>query len=58
MERIYIQIQSEDGNWQTYVTTENQPPVITNEMQELKRRYPEKRVRAIDESGRLVDFLA
>jgi Txe/YoeB family toxin of Txe-Axe toxin-antitoxin module len=58
MDRIEVQAQSVDGNWQTYTITVNQPLAIKNAMEQLKWQFPDKRVRAIDENGRLVDFMA
>lgn len=58
MDRIEVQAQSVDGNWQTYTITQNQPLAIRTAMEQLKWQFPDKRVRAIDENGRLVDFMA
>jgi hypothetical protein len=55
-ERIEIQIQ-DGGNWRTIHITFNNSQLILNEMKNLKQRYPDKRVRAIDANGRLVDLM-
>ena len=55
-ERIEIQIQ-DGGNWRTIHITFNNSQIILNEMNNLKNRYPDKRVRAIDKNGRVVDMM-
>lgn len=58
MERIEIQIQDETGNWRTYNTIMlNSPPLIISSMKQLKDQFPDKRVRAIDQDGRVIDIL-
>lgn len=57
MDNIHIQAQDTSGNWRTYHITLNQPQRILQEMQALKSRYPDYRVRAVDENGRVVDIL-
>jgi hypothetical protein len=54
---VQIQLQDHDGTWRTYITTLNNSQRITSEMKQLKARFPDKRVRAIDASGRLVDLM-
>lgn len=55
---INIQIQDTSKNWVTVQTgVMNQSQVIMNKMREAQRCYPDKRVRAVDGSGRLVDML-
>ena len=59
MDNYYIQAQDKSGVWRTYhVTqaTENMQRVLS-EMQTLKSRYPDFRVRTIDKNGRVVDIL-
>jgi Txe/YoeB family toxin of Txe-Axe toxin-antitoxin module len=58
MDRIEVQVQDLDGNWLTHTITQNQPLAIKNAMEQLKWQFPDKRVRAIDANGRLVDFTA
>ena len=55
-DRVHIQIQ-DGGTWRTLITTVNNSQIILIEMKNLKDRYPEKRVRAIDSDGRVVDIL-
>ena len=57
MEFISIQLQDQSGNWRTYQQTQNIPMLIRQGMEELKRQFPELRVRAVDSDGRLVDIL-
>lgn len=54
---IHIQLQDHDGTWRIYYTTVNNSLRITSEMKTLKERHPDKRVRAIDANGRLVDLM-
>lgn len=55
-DRVDIQIQ-DGGTWRTLITTSNNSQIILNEMTNLKNRYPDKRVRAIDKNGRVVDMM-
>lgn len=54
-----IQAQDESGSWvgATQVAMIS-PGAIRSEMESMKRQYPNSRVRAIDEDGNIVDFLA
>ena len=55
-DRIEIQIQ-DGGNWRTIHITFNNSQMILNEMNNMKQRFPDKRVRAIDSNGRVVDMM-
>ena len=58
MERIDIQIQDETGNWRTYNSImQNNSALIIMSMKQLKDQFPDRRVRAIDQNGRVVDIL-
>jgi hypothetical protein len=57
MDRVEIQAQDTTGNWRTYHTTDNSPQRILSEMKSLQSRYPNYRIRAIDQNGRVVDIL-
>ena len=57
MDRVNIQLQDNSGMWRTYGNTVNNSQFILNEMQSLKNRYPNNRVRAIDSNGRMIDML-
>lgn len=58
MERIDIQVQDESGNWRTYNSImQNNSLLIIISMRNLKYQFPDKRVRAVDQDGRSVDFL-
>lgn len=54
---INIQLQDNTGNWVTYQTTLNNSMYITQGMRQLSSRFPNYRVRAVDQSGRVVDIL-
>ncbi len=55
---IQVQFQDIGRNWVTVqANVQNQSQMIMTRMREVQRMYPDKRVRAIDESGRLVDML-
>jgi hypothetical protein len=54
---IAIQYQDLLGNWITSVTVPNQPPVILTGMRSVAVLYPGKRVRAVDQDGKLIDIL-
>lgn len=55
--RIDIQTQDKSGNWRTHASTLNDPQLIRARMGELKNQFPDQRVRAIDENGRLIDLM-
>jgi hypothetical protein len=54
---IAIQYQDVLGNWITSVTVPNQPPVILNGMKSVAVLCQGRRVRAIDQDGKLIDIL-
>jgi hypothetical protein len=55
-DRVQIQIQ-DSGMWRTVHITENQSQQVLINMRSIQARYPDKRVRAIDSDGRLIDLL-
>jgi len=58
MDRVDIQAQDRSGVWRTYHTTmNNNSQRIIQEMNSLRNKFPEYRVRAVDKSGRIVDIL-
>jgi hypothetical protein len=57
MNDVEIQLQDQSGMWRTYLITINNSQMIQIRMKELKDRYPELRVRAVDRNGRLIDML-
>ena len=57
MEQVQIQLQDITGNWQTMSVTFNNSQYVIQAMRSLKERFPDKRVRAVDMDGRLVDML-
>jgi hypothetical protein len=54
---INIQVQQTTGNWITHQTTLNNSLFIVSAMKQLASRFPNYRVRAVDQSGRVVDIL-
>ena len=57
MDQVHIQLQDTTGNWRTYHVTLNNSQIILSEMKNLQSRFPSQRVRAVDESGKIVDIL-
>ena len=58
MERIDIHVQDESGNWRTYNSImQNNSLLIIMSMRNLKDKFPDKRVRAVDQDGRIIDIL-
>ena len=54
----YVQIQVQiSGLWRTYNVVQNNSQRIIMAMDELKRQFPDHRVRAVDSNGTLVDLL-
>ena len=56
-DQIEIQAQDTSGMWRTYHVTMNDPQRIVAEMRSIQSRYPNYRVRAVDQNGRVVDIL-
>lgn len=54
---VEIQLQDDTGNWRTYHVTRNIPPMIISSMRQLANQFPGRRVRAVDDVGRIVDIL-
>jgi hypothetical protein len=52
-----IQIQDRNKLWLTVERVQNNLQRIGYELQAIQRRYPDRRVRAVDNSGRLIDLL-
>jgi hypothetical protein len=57
MDSVQIQAQDTSGNWRTYLNVINQSQRIYSEMRSLQSRYPNYRIRAVDQNGRIVDIL-
>ena len=51
-----IQYQDRGGVWHTVLTVANEPVRVLDAMRSLKTSMPDRRVRAVDDAGRLVDF--
>lgn len=56
-DRVDIQAQDTSGMWRTYHVTDNNTQRIVAEMRSIQSRYPNYRVRAVDQNGRIVDIL-
>lgn len=54
---VEIQLQDDTGNWRTYHVTRNIPPMIIASERQLASQFPGRRVRAVDNNGRIVDIL-
>jgi len=54
---IALQYQDPLGNWMTVVTVPNQSPLILSGMKSVAVLCPGKRVRAVDQDGKLIDIL-
>ena len=52
-----IQIQDASKMWRTVERVTSNLPRIGYELQAIQRRYPDRRVRAVDSSGKLLDIL-
>ncbi len=57
MDQVQIQFQDLTGNWMTVRITQNNSQMILMAMKDVKQIYPDKRVRAVDMDGRLIDIL-
>lgn len=54
---VEIQIQDTSGNWVTVSNVIDNLQRISFELRSVKSRYAERRVRAVDKDGRLIDSL-
>ena len=52
-----IEYQDPLGNWITALTVPNQSALILSGMKSVAVLYPGKRVRAVDQDGKLIDIL-
>ena len=57
MDRVEIQAQDTTSNWRTYHVTDFNSQRILSEMKSLQDRYPDYRIRAVDQNGKIVDIL-
>ncbi len=57
MEFIEIQVQDTTGNWRTYSLTQNISAMVMEAMRQLKWQFPDRRVRAVDGNGRMIDVI-
>ena len=58
MRNVNVQIQDKNGNWLTIHTLTNPTDVdIRVRMQEAAKFHPNRRVRAVEQNGSVVDIL-
>lgn len=58
MDTVYIQMQSETGNWMNCnVIYGMNYQLIRSAMEQIRYQYPNSRVRAVNEFGSLIDML-
>ena len=53
----HIQARDTSGNWRTYSTTINGGQYVLLAMKSLQAIYPNFRIRAVDDAGRVIDYL-
>lgn len=55
---VQIQFQDITGNWLTVTIQQyNIPAMIIQEMRQVASQHPDRRVRAVDMNGRVIDIL-
>lgn len=57
MDYVDVQIQDRGGNWVTVSKVIFDLQRLSFELRSVASRYPERRVRAVDKSGRLIDLI-
>lgn len=57
MDTANLQVQDISGNWRTYNVTQNNSLLIIEGMRQLKWQFPDRRIRAVDDYGRVLDIL-
>ena len=57
MDYVNIQMQDLTGNWRTYHRTMNNSQMILQGMKNLQQQFPDRRIRAVDDNGRVLDIL-
>lgn len=57
MKFVLIQAQDLSGIWRTYNVVQYDSQRITAAMRDLKRQFPQYRIRAVDDDERIVDIL-
>lgn len=57
MDNVQIQVQDDSGNWRTMLVTLNDPQTYSSRMKECAQSHPNRRVRVIDNTGRLLDLM-
>lgn len=54
---IQIQMQDDFGLWLTHTRVSNNQSHIAIEMKNMARMHPNRRIRAVDRAGRVIDIL-
>ena len=54
---VNIEVQDASGTWQMYTKTLNDSRLILSAMKTMKTSFPNSRIRAVDNSGRLIDMI-
>ena len=54
---VTIQYQDMLGNWIDCSVVPNQSPIILQSMRSISRQHEGRRVRAVDQNGKLIDML-
>lgn len=57
MDNANLQVQDITGNWRTYSVTPNNSQLIIMGMHQLQWQFPDRRIRAVDDYGRVLDIL-
>jgi hypothetical protein len=57
MDLVNVQIQDYSKNWLTVSRVVNNIQRIAFEIRSVQSRYPDRRVRAVDKEGRLIDLV-
>ena len=57
IEFVNIQVQDQTGMWRTTATSQNEPQLYRTRMMEAAVSHPDKRVRTVNQYGRVMDLL-
>ncbi len=57
MELVQVQVQDETGSWRAVSATSNDPQIYSARMREAEQAHPNRRIRVVDENGRVLDML-
>lgn len=54
---VQVQVQFLGGMWRTVTSVMNSSQYIIRAMHNAQHAYPDKRIRTVDQNGRLIDML-